>query len=734
MHPYEAAMSGVYARNFMSHSLRIKGNRNEPRETTLGFLVWLARHQSVLKVSEAIFQTATVSATQGSAKPVGKDAARILLRVLPGDAATSRFGRHFEDEDSNPKLKPSSAKKALRQWLLAPALALPVQKSPLQKRLDAISEALGLDAVSAKILGLMMRLQTNNMLHELIGGEVEADWSEYASLSDRRDLKWTEIGGIIGVSARAVLEAKARYSPLRRFGLTSGCSRDCELEEPILRLLQQRDRPARVSLLASLMGRKCRASDATTQWSDFAHVGPARDVALNLLKGALAAQAKGIVILLHGPPGTGKTAFAQTLIAQAGAKGWMVGESDEDGDETGRSGRLSSLLLASALSKNSKDNVMVLDEADDVFNDGSAGFMSLIAPSKSRDGSKIFMNRALEELGAPTILIANDADNLGEAILRRMSLIIEIKTPSAQLAAKIAGRVLARQKVKVSAETLTALAQNGTPPAVMALAARAARLSGGGSGDLMLAARSVTRMLAIKHKPTSGDLAGMGFDPTFANADMDLARLADQAVTAKTKALSFCLYGAPGTGKSAFARWIAARMGLEVIEKRGSDLFGMYVGETEKNIAHAFEEAADRDAFLIFDEADSLLSDRTGAQRSWEVSQVNEMLTWMERHPLPFAATTNLMKGLDPAALRRFLFKAEFKPLLPDQTAALFERTFNQPAPQALRHLNLLTPGDFAVVARKAGVLGENCAGYLLEALQGEVALKPGAGRVKVGF
>ena len=80
-------------------------------------------------------------------------------------------------------------------------------------------------------------------------------------------------------------------------------------------------------------------------------------------------------------------------------------------------------------------------------------------------------------------------------------------------------------------------------------------------------------------------------------------------------------------------------------------------GGSEQNIASTFAEACDRGAFLILDEADSLLAERSGAQRSYEVSQVNELLTWMESHPLPFACTTNLMERLDAASLRRFTFK-----------------------------------------------------------------------------
>ena len=43
-------------------------------------------------------------------------------------------------------------------------------------------------------------------------------------------------------------------------------------------------------------------------------------------------------------------------------------------------------------------------------------------------------------------------------------------------------------------------------------------------------------------------------------------------------------------------------------------------------------------AFLILDEADFLLRDRAAARHSWEITQVNEMLTQMERHPMPSPA------------------------------------------------------------------------------------------------
>ena len=165
----------------------------------------------------------------------------------------------------------------------------------------------------------------------------------------------------------------------------------------------------------------------------------------------------------------------------------------------------------------------------------------------------------------------------------------------------------------------------------------------------------------------------------------------------------------------------AALKSLEVLEKRYSDLASAFVGESEKAIAAAFEEAADLGAFLILDEADTLLRDRDAARHSWEITQVNEMLTWMERHPWPFACTTNAPDLLDPATAQRFLFKVRFLPMDAGQIEAAFLRAFELKAPGFVVKLDLLTLGDFAVVARKAEALGERDPARLARWLEEEV-------------
>jgi hypothetical protein len=78
------------------------------------------------------------------------------------------------------------------------------------------------------------------------------------------------------------------------------------------------------------------------------------------------------------------------------------------------------------------------------------------------------------------------------------------------------------------------------------------------------------------------------------------------------------------------------------------------------------------------------------------------MLTWMERHNLPFCCTTNFADRLDKAAMRRFLIKAEFGYLKPEQCALAFSQTFQLDPPPGLSMLDRLTPADFDLVKRSA--------------------------------
>jgi transitional endoplasmic reticulum ATPase len=196
-------------------------------------------------------------------------------------------------------------------------------------------------------------------------------------------------------------------------------------------------------------------------------------------------------------------------------------------------------------------------------------------------------------------------------------------------------------------------------------------------------------------------------DPRLVNSDVDVVAMAEALKRSRARRISFCVGGPSGTGKSAWVRYLAEQLGFEVLTKRASDLLDRYVGSTEKNIVRMFEEACDLGAFIVLDEADSLLRDRKSARYSWEVTFVNEMLTWMEQHPLPFACTTNLIEALDEATARRFTFKVKFDYLRPEQQRQACEQFFGRQLNFSLEPHDAITVGDFDVVHRKAEALGQ---------------------------
>ncbi len=112
---------------------------------------------------------------------------------------------------------------------------------------------------------------------------------------------------------------------------------------------------------------------------------------------------------------------------------------------------------------------------------------------------------------------------------------------------------------------------------------------------------------------------------------------------------------------------------------------------------------------------DSFLLDRRQAEHGWERTQVNELLQQIERYPGIFIAATNLMGGLDQAALRRFDYKLHFRALTPDQRLGLFARKAlgdeQARVPpdwgRYLAYLPGLTQGDFATVCRQREMLGQ---------------------------
>ena len=177
--------------------------------------------------------------------------------------------------------------------------------------------------------------------------------------------------------------------------------------------------------------------------------------------------------------------------------------------------------------------------------------------------------------------------------------------------------------------------------------------------------------------PNKPPPSGLRYEPGLLNASMDLDVLARRLESAGPSAqATICLHGPPGTGKSEWVRHLAARLQRKIHVHAVSDIESKYVGESETNLARAFERAEQENALLLFDEADSFLLDRRNGQRRWEISLTNEFLQRLEAARGIVACTTNAFDRLDPAVMRRFSIKVELDYLKPEAAVRLFAVAF----------------------------------------------------------
>ena len=469
----------------------------------------------------------------------------------------------------------------------------------------------------------------------------------------------------------------------------------------------------------ALIGVPVPSKDELTA-KDFAYVEAAK-LATRLMKQAR--HTKGFNILLYGTPGTGKSSFAQVLAQSAKLNLYPVGVCNNGEEE--KNYRLQQLYRKQFLLKTVKNTCLLLDEGEDIFS------------SLETRTSKVEINNLLENNEVPVIWTTNKIHRMDPAYIRRFTLAVCFDKPPVEMRQKIWNKYLSANKITYTKGDTLALAKKyEVQPSMIAGAAQAARMAKGGLPTVQEHLSFMIQALNGGRKNPEEEKTNIRFYPALIHADMDLQALTTQLTRLGRLNFSLCLYGASGTGKSAYARYLADKLGLEVVQRRASDLISCYVGETEQNIAKAFAQAREDKSLLIFDEADSFLRDRSTAARSWEVSSVNEMLTWMESHPYPFICTTNLMESLDPASLRRFSFKVKYNFLTSQQVKEAFDYFFGiKIALAETAGLDKLTPGDFTLVKNKAEILGTSTQfSAVKEMLETEQKLKHNAYGNGIGF
>ncbi len=575
----------------------------------------------------------------------------------------------------------------------------------LYRNIDHVSDLIGLSELEKEVLAFVVLLHTCAVLNDCLEGLGD---QTAASLCDLLALA-------LGVERAEIQTVLHDESPLCAAGILMVDRTETEVSD-MLDLLD--------GLETALLDEPADGPHLFRQY--FRTTEPPRhpieafphlkdDLAvLRRLLSAHQQETQGINILIYGVTGAGKTEFVKALAASVKAPLFEVSHETDDSDLREQHVRFRSYLLCQKVLAKNSNSLILFDEVEDVFPDS---VIPLFGRTKSSGRYKAWTNSVLESNPRPAFWLCNEVRQIDPAFRRRFTYALEFRTPPRSVR-----RAMLTQKLHnmpVRPEWIARVAENRhLTPALIEQAGKIVALAKHEDAATVevLAERTLRRSLEALGLPPdyliTGNAPPLSYRPELLNPSHNLTALT-QGLKARPKA-RLCFSGPPGSGKTAFAQHLAEQVDKPLVQKTASDLLNCYLGETEKNLAAMFREAEDEDAVLLLDEADSFLQDRTTAHRSWEVTQVNELLKQMEQFEGLFICATNLMDRLDPAVLRRFDLKIQFDYLRSEQAETLFSRVLAdlqgyyrprrlaEPVKMRLSKLSTLTPGDFATVVRQA--------------------------------
>lgn len=456
---------------------------------------------------------------------------------------------------------------------------------------------------------------------------------------------------------------------------------------------------------------------------------------LSTLRRGLSVSGKGTHILLHGLPGSGKTELAKSLAAHLGVhlSQPATGMSSTGPDDLAQVSPMERIRMLRTISGSRQaSDVILVDEADRTLNCGTE--VSLSSIHSNGQVPKEILNEFLDSAPGAYIWIVNATWWIPGSVMRRFDYVLKASLPDQEAREGIATTIAERVSLScpAAAQRLTSVAMEYplTPAGIYKLA--------GVLATDPTASKGVLEEVAVSHLECDYSSEGWrrertfsasSYDPSFVNVVDGSYGLSDLEARAKrflampdTRRqaigllnLNVLLYGPPGTGKTEWARHLAGALKRPLVEVTASSLIDKYVGGTEGNIREAFSKAEERGAVLLVDEADAILGSREGADRSYEISQVEQFLYSMENYKGILLCTTNFEEHLDKALLRRFYASVRFGHTKADVVPVLLEKTMaalgiegpvREDSLRSLRGLSL-TPSDFGKAGKVVALADE---------------------------
>ena len=433
-------------------------------------------------------------------------------------------------------------------------------------------------------------------------------------------------------------------------------------------------------------------------------------------------------ILLHGPPGVGKTFFARAIAGQYDMNLIHVSTGDLVSSLVGGSARNIDKAFETALQN--LPCLLFFDEFDSV--------------AQRRDNtpdqeSRRTVNQLLTALEAHreerqllVMAATNSIEHLDPAVVRpgRFDRHIRIDLPDDQARRAIFETELAdRPKGEIELEELVRRTEGMTPAAIEKVVEMAAL-------DIFRQATETGSNVALDESHLLSALERIGGQdrPTVehwtweslvlpAPIKAQLQQL--QSVIEDPEAArrfgvdpptGLLLAGPPGTGKTTIAKVLAAQARASFYPVSGADVMSKWVGESERNIRQLFDRARENRPSIIFiDEIDAI----AGRRGSIEVhdSQINQLLSEIDgiagQRGVFLIGATNRPDQLDPAILRGGRLSRTIVLGLPDEEgrlAVLHLHTARMPTvgvrlDELARATDGMSPADLKALAQEAALV-----------------------------